>query len=173
MYPTVHFDAKVLPRELDASRKRAVNAGTHKGQGWPGSGSLPKTGQKGPSGPFTELENCDVNIVPDCLRALYEFPPNFEANPKNSYGIVEYTPQAYVPHDLDLFFANYSKAAVGSRPILDAIDGAVVQQSEMSFGYNGESNLDLEYGMALVYPQKVTLYQVGDVVEGASFNNFL
>ena len=27
--------------------------------------------------------------------------------------------------------------------------------------------------MALVYPQKVTLYQVGDLVEGASFNNFL
>lgn len=27
--------------------------------------------------------------------------------------------------------------------------------------------------MALVYPQTVTLYQVGDVVAGASFNNFL
>jgi len=27
--------------------------------------------------------------------------------------------------------------------------------------------------MSLVYPQKVTLYQVGDLVEGASFNNFL
>lgn len=27
--------------------------------------------------------------------------------------------------------------------------------------------------MSLVYPQKVTLYQVGDAVEGASFNNFL
>ena len=27
--------------------------------------------------------------------------------------------------------------------------------------------------MTLVYPQEVTLYQVGDLVEGASFNNFL
>jgi len=27
--------------------------------------------------------------------------------------------------------------------------------------------------MTLVYPQKVTLYQVGDLVEGASFNNLL
>jgi tripeptidyl-peptidase I len=27
--------------------------------------------------------------------------------------------------------------------------------------------------MALVYPQQVTLYQAGDVIEGASFNNFL
>jgi tripeptidyl-peptidase-1 len=33
--------------------------------------------------------------------------------------------------------------------------------------------LDLEYAMTLVYPQKVTLYQVGDLVEGASFNDFL
>jgi tripeptidyl-peptidase-1 len=43
----------------------------------------------------------------------------------------------------------------------------------MGFGYNGESDLDLEYAMALVYPQKVTLYQAGDTVEGASFNDFL
>lgn len=27
--------------------------------------------------------------------------------------------------------------------------------------------------MSLVYPQDVTLYQVGDIYEGASFNNFL
>ncbi|PMD13221.1 hypothetical protein NA56DRAFT_712256 [Hyaloscypha hepaticicola] len=29
-----------------------------------------------------------------------------------------------------------------------------------------------EYAIALVYPQKVTLYQVGDIVEGGSFNTF-
>jgi tripeptidyl-peptidase I len=34
-------------------------------------------------------------------------------------------------------------------------------------------NLDLEYAMALVNPQPVTLYQAGDNQEGASFNNFL
>jgi tripeptidyl-peptidase I len=38
---------------------------------------------------------------------------------------------------------------------------------------NNSQDLDLEYGMTLVYPQKVTLYQVGDLLEGASFNNFL
>ena len=30
------------------------------------------------------------------------------------------------------------------------------------FDYNGESNLDLEYAMGLVNPQKVTLLQTGD-----------
>lgn len=91
------------------------------------------------------------------MRALYKFPPGATKNPKNSYGIVEYTPQAYVPSDLDLFFKNFSTKQVGDRPILDSIDGGVVQQDMMGFNYNGESNLDLEYAMTLVYPQKTTL----------------
>ena len=107
------------------------------------------------------------------MRALYKFPPGLTANPKNSYGIVEYTPQAYVPSDLDLFFKNFSTKQVGQRPIFDSIDGGVDQQTMMGFGYNGESNLDLEYAMTLIYPQKTTLYQVGDTIESASFNNFL
>jgi tripeptidyl-peptidase-1 len=72
-----------------------------------------------------------------------------------------------------MFFANYSPALVGKSPTLESIDGGVVQTQQQSFGYNGESDLDLEYAMTLVYPQQVTLYQVGDTVEGASFNNFL
>lgn len=66
------------------------------------------------------------------------------------------------------------------------------QTTYQGFQYNGESDLDLEYGMSLVTAkQNVTLYQVGDLVEGrttlcisfelphercgagASFNNFL
>ena len=62
---------------------------------------------------------------------------------------------------------------VGQRPILDSIDGGTDQQILTGFDYNGESDLDLQYGMALVYPQKVTLYQAGDLYEGASFNNLL
>jgi tripeptidyl-peptidase-1 len=86
---------------------------------------------------------------------------------------VEYTPQAYLPADLDMFFRNYSPSQVGERPILKSIDGGFLQTETESFDLNGESDLDLEYGMSLVYPQKVTLYQTGDYVEGASFNNFL
>lgn len=43
-----------------------------------------------------------------------------------------------------------------------------VQQTETeSFDSNGEPSLDLQYGMALVTSaQNVTLYQVGDLVEG-------
>ncbi|KAF2152969.1 subtilisin-like protein [Myriangium duriaei CBS 260.36] len=175
--PSVHFDAKIVKRKEDAKEKRTVPGAAHSiGKPWtqPGLASLPKLTQYiSPNNIIQQLQNCSNQIVPNCLRALYEFPPNLGANPKNSYGIVEYTPQAYVPSDLDNFFRNFSTRQIGDRPILDSIDGGVVQQTNMSFNFNGESNLDLEYAMTLVYPQKVTLYQVGDTVEGASFNNFL
>ena len=37
--------------------------------------------------------------------------------------LVEYTPQAYLADDLDLFFRNFSKSQVGQRPDLVSIDG--------------------------------------------------
>ncbi|POS70995.1 Pro-kumamolisin [Diaporthe helianthi] len=181
VYPTVHFDVKPRPQprhdtavKPDITRREKI-PGLYKGLGAPGSGSLPKGGYRIGSHhkSTSDLSTCDEFITPDCLRALYRFPVNRNPAPGNSYGIVEYTPQAYVPSDLDLFFANFSPKAVGVRPILNSIDGGVVQQTEMGFEFNGESNLDLEYAMALVYPQMVTLYQVGDLVEGASLNNFL
>jgi tripeptidyl-peptidase I len=185
VYPTVHFDAKIKPREpaeiaedevLDLEKRSGpFGKGRGKHPGFPGPWKPPGGGWRMPGHhkPTNDLATCDEYITPDCLRALYKFPVNNKANPKNSYGIVEYTPQAYVPSDLDLFFKNFSTRSVGTRPILDSIDGGVVQQTNKSFNFNGESDLDLEYAIALVYPQPVTLYQVGDLVEGASFNNFL
>lgn len=173
--PTVHFDAMVKRNDKRTSvDKRAISPGVEKSPGMPGAPSLPKLGTYVPKGALLKsLLHCNQQITPDCLRALYGFPHGHLALKKYAYGIVEYTPQAYVPSDLDMFFKNFSKKAVGERPVLNSIDGGVVQQTNMSFGYNGESDLDLEYAMSLVYPQNVVLYQVGDLVEGASFNNFL
>lgn len=99
--PTVHFDAKIKnPRKKRsmndnqiAVAKRQTAAAGHNVQpgighsiGSPGDASLPKDGGRVPFGTIlSELENCDVSIVPDCLRALYEFPPYFPANPKSTY----------------------------------------------------------------------------------------
>lgn len=173
--PATNFDVKVTKRSGSGPVKRNISSAKDIGQ--PGSWSMPK---KGPSfkshdttGASDDLTYCNEEITPECLRALYSIPEGTTANSKNSYGIVEYSPQAYLPADLDLFFANYSSNLVGERPIFDSIDGGVLQTEVESFDYNGESDLDLEYAMTLVYPQKVTLYQVGDIVEGASFNNFL
>jgi tripeptidyl-peptidase-1 len=91
-----------------------------------------------------------------------------------------------------MFFGNYSPSLVGQRPDLISIDGGYLQNDTKDLDVNGESvshstillpievkltfefqNLDLSYAMALADPQTVTLYQVGDNEEGASFNNFL
>jgi tripeptidyl-peptidase-1 len=42
----------------------------------------------------------------------------------------------------------------------------VVQNVLHGFEVNGESDLDLEFSMALTNPQLITLLQTGDVVEG-------
>lgn len=92
--PTVHFDAKVSnPKKRRALEERGTSTSTsgHSVQpgighsiGSPGDKSLPKDGGRIPFGTIiNELENCDTSIVPDCLRALYEFPPDFPANPKS------------------------------------------------------------------------------------------
>lgn len=66
-----------------------------------------------------------------------------------------------------MFAEEYATGNVGKRPTLESIDGGFVQTNQISFDYNGESNLDLQYGMALVTnKQNVTLYQVGDDIEG-------
>ena len=72
-----------------------------------------------------------------------------------------------------MWFEQFSPGQVGQSPEIDLIDGAIVQTQNQSFKFSGESALDLEYAMSLLNPQSVTLYQVGDDVEGASFNNFL
>ncbi|KAK8017805.1 hypothetical protein PG993_014131 [Apiospora rasikravindrae] len=183
--PTLHFDAKIMPGRRgsgDQMRKRqhvrtrklsGPYSGASKTVG-KNTGSLAKLGpQIGMSKIINKIENCDTQTTPDCLRALYRLPHGTSAQPGNSYGIVEYTPQSHHPEDLDFFFSSFSKNEVGDRPILESIDGGSLPQNLTDRDLYVESSLDLEYAMSLVYPQKVTLYQVGDMSEGASFNNFL
>ncbi|KAH7923647.1 subtilisin-like protein [Leucogyrophana mollusca] len=163
--PTIHFDAKLT--------KGSVTRPIPIGQ--PGEGISPKTsGEISSTLNSTELETCDKQITPSCLRALYGLIYEPVAGDKNSYGIVQYTPQAYIQSDLDSFARKFSTGLEGKPPVMVSIDGGVDQMNTKGRNYNGESNLDLEYSMTLVTDkQNVTLYQVGDIVEGASFNYFL
>ena len=148
--PTVHFDTKILSDPEQQKKKRHLQPGD------PSSGFLPKKGKtiKGPGAdpdvapqPF-DLSTCDTQVTPDCLRALYSFPNGTLA--VSSYGIVEYTPQAYLQSDLDLFFSNLAaEIPAGTAPTFDSIDGGVDQTTTQSFDDNGESDLDLEYAIAL------------------------
>lgn len=100
-------------------------------------------------------------------------PPGSKAISNNTLGIVEYTPQAFLQSDLNTYFKQFAPNLEQTAPNVNLIDGAIVQTANQSFNFNGESALDLEFAMALVAPQQVTVYQVGDLVQGGSFNNFL
>ncbi|GAW11384.1 hypothetical protein ANO14919_007280 [Xylariales sp. No.14919] len=122
-----------------------------------------------------ELDNCGQLTTPACLRAIYGIPGEGEAVEGNSYGIVEFAPQSYNQVDLNGFFSVYTRNVPNdTAPIVNGIDGGYLSD-EAGSGTRGESNLDLCYAMALVHPQNVTLYQVGDAVfsNPATNNNFL
>lgn len=190
--PTIHFDKIPRPSDDQLRRKKRDLPSLYGNK----TASLPKPGKEiDIADVSTSLSDCDAQITPDCLRALY----NFTTGTYNlsSYGIVEYGFQSYLPDDLDLFFANFSTSQVGERPLLDSVDGGKPQQLIQTFSFNGESDLDLEYAMvccsccssfklhflqiktntrcsqSLSYPQQITLFQTGDDEESASFNNFL
>ncbi|KAF9561787.1 subtilisin-like protein [Agrocybe pediades] len=163
--PTVHFNPHPsLPTSLQ--RRAGKNLGAPSIHGGPkkATDNVPIT---------PTLSNCDQFITPQCLRSLYSIDYKPLSAKENSFGVVAFTPQSYVPSDLDLFFKNFPSSQVGARPKTVLIDGAVVKSSPQSFALNGESDLDLEYAMSLTYPQTVTLLQTGDEVEGAGFDNWL
>lgn len=187
--PTVHFDKglghersgkhKEVPEEAaEELKKRSLEQlETRQDRfkaivGSPLDDSNPKQGQHIDNA-MMDLSQCDTMITPDCLRALYNIPKGILANSSNAIGIVEYTPQAFLQTDLDMYFDQFSPDIAQKTPEVLLLANGVVQTQNQSFSFNGESALDLEFAMALIAPQKASVYQVGDAVQGASFNNFL
>ncbi|KAJ6476116.1 subtilisin-like protein [Mycena sanguinolenta] len=164
--PTVQFNHRARPATPSLNKRSTTTTGL--------STTLKTNGVKvNKNQAELSLATCDQFIIPDCLRALYKLNYTPRETKKNTFGIVEFTPQAFLGSDLDLFFANFSPSLVGVRPIPVLIDGAIVQTMNESFDFNGESDLDLEYAMALTNPQPIQLLQTGDIVEGAGFDNYL
>ena len=153
--PTVHFDTKIIdkPGQDQKAKKRDVPTNHQPGDpsniAWnPKKGKTIASPNSPSPGVVYNLANCNQYITPDCLRALYNFSNGTLA--KSSYGIVEYTPQAYLQSDLNLFYANLARQIPsGTAPTFDSIDGGVDQTSMQGFNYQGESDLDLEYAIAL------------------------
>ncbi|KDQ11416.1 hypothetical protein BOTBODRAFT_35307 [Botryobasidium botryosum FD-172 SS1] len=168
--PTVHFDAKVAKRDDSDQPFKAFNIGDLKI-----SFITPKIQFANLLDIFKQqaVKNCDKQTTPACLQALYGYGKYQQrASMENSLGIVEYTPQSYLPTDLDLFSNMFSNETKGYRPDLVSIDGGVLINTTSPANLV-ESSLDLQYAISIVYPTNTTLYQVGDPVKRASFNNFL
>lgn len=188
--PTVHFDQNIgyermgqrygqdiYEQRVTELRKRSAKLEKRQRPstgiiGSPADGTNPKQGSLIENA-MMDLSQCDSMVTPACLQALYNIPTGTLAASNNTLGIVEYTPQAFLQSDLDMFFAEFQTQAKGKGPNVKLLDNAVVQTTNKSFNFNGESGLDLEFAMALIHPQTSTLFQVGDLNQGASFNNFL
>ncbi|KAK5693413.1 hypothetical protein LTR97_009982 [Elasticomyces elasticus] len=127
-----------------------------------------------------ELQACSVNITPPCLRALYGIPPGHINDTVNTLGFYEQG-DYYAAEDLDLFFANYAPwVPQGTRPTLQSVDGGDAPYPINDSNVGGEADLDLDIGIALVYPQSVVVYQVDDAIYAPqevaldnTFNTFL
>ena len=172
--PTTGFNARIPEQKDLALDKRAPSVNRPVKLGSPSSFNGPKrSGRKVDGSTTLGLDDCDQFITPICLQTLYNINHKPISTHKNTFGVVEFTPQAFLQSDLDLFFHNFSASQVGQQPILVSIDGGVAQTTNQSFDFNGESDLDLEYAMVLTNPQPVTLLQTGDLVEGAGFDNWL
>ncbi|KAF7318724.1 Peptidase S53 domain-containing protein [Mycena chlorophos] len=119
------------------------------------------------------LANCSTLFTPACYQTLYNFHYTPTSTSKNSFAVVEFTPQTFIPSDLDLFFGNFSPALVGQRPEGVFIDGGVFQNTSLGFENPVKSSFDISYAMALTTPQSVQVLQTGDIIESGSFDNYL
>jgi tripeptidyl-peptidase-1 len=142
--PTIQFDATVKQKP-----KRDLSKREMKVRPFPIAVPGPEVA---PSPQVTyNLANCYEYTTPDCLRALYNFSNGTLA--QSSYGIVEYTPNTYLQTDLNIFYTNLARQIPsGTGPTVDLIDGATTQGGTESFDNNGESDLDLQYAIALGKP---------------------
>ena len=78
-------------------------------------------------------------------------------------GIFEAELQFWAQEDLDLFFTRLATHIPnGTHPIGDLIDGGVAKTTNLSEA-GPESELDFQLSYPIVYPQKITTFNVDDL----------
>jgi tripeptidyl-peptidase-1 len=123
--------------------------------GW----EIPPTGHGLPP----DLQNCGVNITPTCIKALYDIPTAYLDQPENVMGLYE-TYDAFSQEDLTLFFATFAKnVPPNTKPNVISVDGGTAPVAPGDVRNGGESDIDLDLSISLIYPQSVTVYQVDDL----------
>ncbi|KAL7805628.1 subtilisin-like protein [Trichoderma gracile] len=113
---------------------------------------------------------CGSAITPQCIKSMYNITAGTSAVPTNALGIFE-TGDTYAQQDLTLFWENFATNIPSSTgPKVDEIDGATAPTSPFNAG--GESDLDFEIAIPIIYPQTTVLYQAA-VKNDDIFNTFL
>jgi tripeptidyl-peptidase-1 len=118
-----------------------------------------------------DLQGCGVNITPVCLQALYDIPNATLDSPGNSMGVFE-TYDSFSQADIDLFFAKFAPwVPQGTSPTVLSVDGGTAPVAAGDPRNGGESDIDIELAYALIYPQKVTVYQTDDLPNSSGETN--
>ncbi|QUC20437.1 uncharacterized protein UV8b_04678 [Ustilaginoidea virens] len=103
--------------------------------------------------------NCAQYVTPQCIKAMYNIPDGTLSNNTNPMGIFESLEDIYSQEDLDAFYRLFApNIPKGTGPQLDLINGAVAPTSQDQAG--GESDLDFQMAIPIIYPQTTTLFQV-------------
>jgi len=121
-----------------------------------------------------QLANCGVTMTPVCIQALYNMPNNTFSNPVNKMGVYE-EGDSYAQSDINLFFQKYAPwVPQDTAPEVVSIDGGKAPVSPTDPANTGESEIDLDLTMSLLYPLPVVLYQTDDTTDSTgSFGTFL
>lgn len=113
-----------------------------------------------------------MNITPSCIQALYDIPTATLIQPENVMGVFEEY-SAYSQADLSLFFENFAKnipTDTGPEAV-NSVDGGTAPVAASNVRNTGESNIDIEISISLIYPQSVIVYQVDDLPNSSGQTN--
>ncbi|OAA41838.1 alkaline serine protease AorO [Beauveria brongniartii RCEF 3172] len=106
------------------------------------------------------LDECDQVITPACIRAMYKIPSASSTIARNNaLGIFETEGNYFNQADLNEFISIAAQNITGGlKPLKYLINGAQLDESRDAAG--GESNLDFQMAVPIVYPQQTALYQI-------------
>ncbi|KAI4182518.1 MAG: hypothetical protein L6R41_005935 [Letrouitia leprolyta] len=184
--PTVHLDISIRKRQ---TKRNASRLGSEKpAQPFPSAAATPcpscPPGQN-PGDPKSYIgsDTCNKGVTPACVRALYGIPnpstiPPFKGA-RAPLACLQFSPAAYEPTDLELFFETFTNISSGTLPrtvsigrgLISATDPARLSIADWDATDTWEPNGDFQISMAIVpNPEDVLVYSLGPNI---GWDNFL
>lgn len=98
-----------------------------------------------------------------CYKALYSIPDATLSQPENVMGLYE-SYDAFSQEDISLFFEHWAtNVPSDTSPNVISVDGGTAPVDPASERNSGESDIDLDISISIIYPQSVTVYEVDDL----------
>jgi hypothetical protein len=136
---------------------------------------------EGPSGDIRI--GCDEYYLPGHVSAHVDFiKPGVKLSaplnnrevlqkPENAMGLFE-TYDTFAQEDISLFFQHFAPwVPADTKPNVISVDGGNAPVAPSDPRNGGESDIDLDLAISLIYPQSVTVYQVDDLPNSSGATN--